>query len=287
MRMHCSPLERIGSSPYGGELFFKREDLYSYGGGNKVRRFISFFAKRPGLKRAAVLSNPGAHTFYSLYKLLAGGYEHCPPELLFFERQLKMSDYNRRIRELYESNSAIKIVTAPLPLLYIRSLLCSLNPFYKTALIGAGGHVSKRDNPSEELFYETLEQLESWGECRGLCYHLFPIASGNMADGFLRAIKRLGLKSHRLAAITTGAAAGIPLLHLKYRSNPYIQLYRPAKLSYSEYLQRAKQFKTQYGIGLDPNHTIHLPELLQKVKASRSDRLIVWITAPHIESNSF
>lgn len=290
------PLQQIpnGWGKYPN-VFAKRLDLIEPGGGNKVFRFQQFLKEHKNINTLVALSNPGAHTFHVLKALIPNlpkqvRDRHSPSgegnmKLLFLEQTMATNSYTKARQDLYLNKENIKVINAPFWQQLLRFLYYKYLGGSKYTTIGIGGHIDlKNSNPYEEVFREiqahppTPSQRE--GEKRQVI-HLFPIASGNMADCFLALTPKL--TNHRLAGVTTGGKRTFSYLNFKYRSNKNISLFRPLDYSYDAYKKKAQAFYDKSGFWLDPTHTIHLLDVLDQELLPKDAAIVMWITCPLVE----
>lgn len=295
-----SPLQRVLALEKGYPIFLKREDLLFPGGGNKVRRFQAFFEKMGQVDRVATLSDPGAHTFYILRHFLVDGDSNeeigGAKELIFLERKTPLTPYAEMIRQKYLQHPNIKVSQASSFIQMLRFMLYKYASFGRVQTIGIGGHVKVTPNPFERALEECVEQLKQ-EHIKGNVVHLFPISSGNMADGFLHYVHKQGLTHHFFVGVTTGDRFSIPLLQWKYAKEKRMKLVRPKRYSYAEYVNKATEFYQKTSVWLDPIHTIHLTDVLEdqpflknrtfpKVATFPKDEptLVLWITSPFVKN---
>lgn len=268
MKMIC-PLQPIENGWHGySTVFAKRLDLV---GGNKGFRFMQFFKEHKNIKTLVALSNPGAHTFHVL--------KDGKLNYLFLEQEMETNPYTEARREIYLTQKNIQVIQSPFWQQMIRFFYYKYFGKKEYTTIGIGGHIDLKDtNPYEKVFRECCEQLTSVSTIGKKVIHLFPIASGNMADCFLQL-----LSDHQLAAVTTGGKRTFPYLQFKYRSRKNICLYKPLDYSYEEYKEKAKSFYNKSNFWLDPTHTIHLLDVLDQQLLPKEAIIVMWITCPLVE----
>jgi hypothetical protein len=289
-----SPLQRVPSLEKEQPVFLKREDLISPGGGNKVRRFQAFFEKHKDAKKVATLSDPGAHTFQILKHFLKENIKEDirdetedqgqlgAEQLIFLERDTPLTPYAEIIREHYRYHPDIRVSQASSFIQLLKYTFYKYASFGRVKTVGIGGNVKISPNPFEQAMEECLEQLQRAG-VEGDVVHLFPISSGNMADGFLHYVHRKGVGHHSFIGITTGDRLSIPWLKLKYVKEKKIKLIKPASYSYKGYCQKALAFHQKTSVWLDPIHTIHLTDALEKHSFPQDSTIVLWITCPFIK----
>jgi hypothetical protein len=284
------PLEKINDG-WGGykNVFVKRLDLF---GGNKVFRFEQFFKKNKDIETLVAFSNPGAHTFH----VLGGPPPNSFPKgrgislnnmsgnmkLLFLEQEMPTNSYTEARRNLYLNKENTKVIQAPFWQQMIRFLYYKYFGGKKYTTLGIGGHIDLKDaNPYKEIAYP-LEPSKYEGEEKQV-YHLFPIASGNMADCLISFISKKENINHHLIGITTGGKRTFSFLNFKYRNNKKISLYRPLEYSYESYKEKARLFYEKANFWLDPTHTIHLLDIMDQELLPKDAVIVMWITCPLVE----
>jgi hypothetical protein len=273
MKVDHSPLEKHYWN--NRSFFVKREDYLTPGGGNKVRRFHAFFQRYPNLKRMVTLSDRGSHTF-----LISHYFQTNKHHFLFLERKRPKNEYSDRNKQCYKSNENTTVISKSfwkLLLLYGYYRFLCFDPRVKT--IGIGGKVSEKLNPSANALEECMQQLEEMNE-KGTIIHLFPIASGQMADGFLRV--RHARTRHHLFGVMTGDKATLLSLRYKFRKNKeQLTLIRKKNLTPEILDEKAISFYQATGIWVDPIHTVHLLPALEKITLTdKSSKVVLWITCP-------
>jgi hypothetical protein len=296
-----TPLQGVPKDPAKTEpaLFLKREDLLPFGGGNKVRRFL-FWLKElsesessPGThlrnKTVAVLSDRGAHTFRVLTRMLEG--EVSPiASLVFWERATPGTPYSNRIRRTYMNHPNISVRSGASLEMFLRFLWTKCLGASGTEVMGVGGSVSTKGQPYRKVFEECLRQLAELGKAETRVWHLFPVASGNMADFFLRAIREKTLTNHRVIGVLTGPVLLLRLfVRFKYLWERNIVLVRRPRLSWSEYEAAATRFFKRTGVWVDPNHMLYAASLLDDLPpfVRREDVVIFWVTCPFVQESDF
>ncbi len=285
------PLQQIPNG-YGKyqNVFAKRLDLIKPGGGNKVFRFQQFFKEHKNIKTLVALSNPGAHTFHILQALIPSPSPVGEGDIkfLFLEQEMPTNPYTEARRNLYLNKEGIKVIQAPFWKLLLQFLYYKYFGGSQYTTIGIGGHIDlKNSNPYESVFKECIEQTPlltspQRREEERQVIHLFPIASGNMADCFLALIPKEDQK-HYLAGVTTGGKRTFSYLNFKYGSNKNLSLYKPLEYSYKTYTEKAKLFYEKTNFYLDPTHTIHLLDVLDQELLPKDASIVLWITCPLVE----
>lgn len=271
-------LEEVHLREFGGRAFLKREDLYGPAGGNKVRRFDAFFGDRPRMTRVMGLSDPGAHTFHVLKEYLADESQNTGTDrLLFLERSVEITPYAARLREGYANNPRIHVSRAPLSTQVAKYMVNRY--LLHVPSVGIGGSMHLSPNPFADAMRETVHQLRARGAGANAA-HLFALASGTMADGFL---EETAFTQTKLIAALTGSPSTRPFVRSRYRNLPGLTLQDPPRTSWGEYKQLASRFHDQTGVWLDPTHTIHLLELLRNPVVQNSRNIVLWITCPRID----
>jgi hypothetical protein len=288
-----SPLQRVHALEKEFPVFLKREDLLVPGGGNKVRRFQAFFEETGQVDKVATLSDPGAHTFHILKHFLLDGDSDegigGAKQLIFLERKTPLTPYRETIRESYRQLPNIKVSQASSFIQLLRFMLYKYASFGRVQTIGIGGHVKATPNPFERAMEECIEQLKQ-EHIEGNVVHLFPISSGNMADGFLSYVHKKGVAQHSFVGVTTGDRFSIPLLMRKYAKEKKINLIKPNRYSYQEYVSKATEFHQKTSVWLDPIHTIHLTDVLEDHSFPNDSTfpkdvtLVLWITCPYVKN---
>ncbi len=285
MSIKISPLQEITNHPWGDfRLLLKREDLLIPAGGNKVRRFDAFFEKRGHLKAVMTLSNPGSHSFHVLTRYLKPGTEEAGCDHLYFlERNIRMSPYHKSRRQDYLFHTGVTVIPGD-----IISLLSRQSDLRRqgVAQIGIGGQVSIHPNPYLAVMEQCVGQLREAGIDTAV-EHILPVASGNMADGFLKYIQDNRLKGQTLLAIMTGALPSRWMLRIKYFREEYLKLKLPVKIDYAAYKVLAHQFHEVTGVWLDPGHTIQFMPFLKKNSSLKGKTLVLWMTHPFLEKLIF
>jgi len=282
--IQISPLQRAERLGRGGSVLLKREDLLRPAGGNKVHRFAALRSGADTPRRLVTLSDPGAHSFEVLRRFLhEHGQEAGIDRLLFLERPRVISPYQMRIRQRYLEDPRVEVRTGPLLLQLLRLVLLRL--FARLTgdrVLGIGGHVEQEPNPHTEVFRACVEQLDADGY-RGEVLHVFPIASGQMADGFLRYLRAHPQRRHRLLGLVTAPTLVRPWLWLKYWRRPEIELLPVRPVDYPAYLRNARDFHARSGVWLDPQHSIHLADFLHSTTETRAPTIVLWVTCPLID----
>jgi hypothetical protein len=115
----------------------------------------------------------------------------------------------------------------------------------------------------------------------GPVVHLFPVASGNMLEGFPQRNARSAQLDHSFIGVTTGYRFSIPLLNIKYRGSREVTFIRPIHHTMKQYRKRAARFHRHTGVWLDPIHTIHLYDVLETGPFPEHSTIVVWITCPY------
>jgi hypothetical protein len=219
---------------YKNEIYVKRMDLLPRGGGNKVPRFDSWFKNQGHVNRVMCLSNPGSHTFHVLSHYLNTDTDlPGADELIALEQSLDMPLYSLDLKKKYDKLSNVQSSTRPFLIQLLIFLLHKWTGWNNTKTIGIGGHINIKENPYEKIFAETLAELPE-----GKTAHIFPVASGNMADCFLDIIEKREL-NHQLFCVTTGAAITKYTLSVKYNRNANINLL-PKKRIDSEMYKKSR-----------------------------------------------
>lgn len=276
----------------GPAVFLKREDLLPFGGGNKVRRLLCWLDEQvragrpPG--RVAALSDQGSHTFGVLSRMAAEGRTPIR-SLLFWERATPPTPYSRRIREGYLHRPDVVVQPGSLPGLLLRCASSRLFKRSEVAVLGIGGSVRTVAQPYRGVFAECREQLGGQGKGRARTWHVLPVASGNMADDFLRSIREGGRHNHRLVGVLTGPLPSRLLMRLHYGRERKMTLLRMPLLAWQQYLEAAAEFFGRTGVWLDPNHAIHAARALARLKCSAGpdDAIVLWVTCPFIPDLDF
>ncbi|MBB6734061.1 hypothetical protein [Cohnella zeiphila] len=264
----------------------KREDLIRPGGGNKVRRFQAFFDRYGSVDRLVAMSDPGSHTFRILLQFLQENEGKGAKELHFLERAAVTTPYADQGRKLYLNHPRVTVRQAPALIQLAKYLAYRWLPFRGVRTIGIGGWVSLSPNPFETAFSECIQQLQEYN-VEGPIVHLFPIASGNMLDGFLHRKARSAPMDHSFIGVTTGHRLSAPLLRMKYGRYREVAFIRPFRLSMEQYRNRAVRFHRHTGVWLDPIHTIHLYDVLESRRLPKDAAIVVWITCPYLDSIDF
>jgi hypothetical protein len=279
-----SPLQRVRTFPQQAQIFLKREDLIEPGGGNKVRRFQAFFEQHGLLDRVVAMSDPGSHTFQILLHFLRQHDGKGAKQLHFLERAASTSTYSDQVRKLYVDHPQVTFSHAPAFIQLIKFL--AYKWFSGVQTIGIGGRVQLSPNPFEMAFDECIRQLQEYN-IEGPVIHLFPIASGNMLDGFLQRNARSAQMDHSFIGVTTGYRFSIPWLKFKYRRYREVTFVRPIHHTMKQYRKRAARFHQHTGVWLDPIHTLHLCDVLETHPFQEQSTIVVWITCPYIDSIDF
>lgn len=272
-----SPLQRVPGRVLGipahVELYLKREDQLSFGGGNKVRRLLHWKTMHPHLQRVGVLSDRGSHTFYCLSRM-AEQFAY----ITLYERACEATPYRETLREVYQSTPGVQVIEGSLPLLWLRSQQEG------ECLLGIGGALPECADAYRAPMEECLDQLAYEGKNHLLTWHVFPIASGTMADGFLQVFRERGLHNHRICGVLTGHTLSKPWLHWRYRMQLNVCLWRTSPLSWVGYRDLAREMHESTGLWVDPNHGIYSWSILPELCASmtRENVLIYWVTSPDL-----
>ncbi len=256
-------------------LFAYRLDLV---GGSKVVRFQHFLKQHSTIETLVAFSYPGAQTFHVLNALNSSLEKNRQMKLLFLEQEAKENPFTEARRDLYLKEENIKVINAPFWQQMFRFFFYKYFGGKKYTTLGIGGHIELNGgNPYAEFYNDACSKLES-----KKIIHLFCIASGNMADCFLEIIKQKNNK-HHLAGVTTGGNKTFPYLSYKYRNEKNISLYRPQDYSYEAYKEKAKAFYQQSGFWLDPTHTIHLLDVLNRNLLPKDATIVMWVTCSLVE----
>lgn len=275
-----SPLQRVTLNGTHKDLYLKREDLLCPAGGNKVRRFRAWLDTNSRAHTIAAMSDPGAHTFRVLQSLLDHPrYRNRIRRLVFLETLRPTNFYSRSIRAKYLCDKRIHVMRTSVWLQTMLLKVLGLLP--GVASLGIGGHVRLSPNPFSEALEETNRQLAT-DQVSGTFIHVFPIASGTMLDGFLSSRHRESRNS--FVGIMTGHPITRHLLASKYSYNESVTLVPSRPLGWSDYTEKAQRFHAQTGVWLDPVHTIHMLDVLERFSTS-ADGVVLWITCPFIDSD--
>jgi len=273
-----SGLQKVKIDGIDRELYLKREDLYGYPGGNKMRRFIYWLKRNKATSSVVAISDPGAHTFYVLQKLL----DHnpvsgsCYKRAFFLQTTRRLSAYSRVVHAQYVKDPRVHVLTAPFILLLLMQWFLQLFPRCKA--VGIGGSFSFKHNPFADAFNDIYHKQSPLKGCP-LVHHVFAMASGTMLDGFIQSLKK-NSRPVQLHGITTGSPLARAFLRKKYRGISCLLLHPPQKCPEDRYLYLAEQFYRQTGVVLDPVHTIQLYEYLLQETIDPSEPVVVWLTAP-------
>ncbi len=262
----------------GIEFYLKREDLLAPVGGNKVRRFHPIFNSGAKPKGVIALSDPGSHTFLVVAKYLE---DH--QQAVFFERNIPLTTYTKENREKYLNHANITVIRQPfwkLWFLWLRHKhILSSKDLYA---LGVGGQTNELF-PSAEALWECERQLELL-ENKGAVQHLFPIASGQMLEGFLWH-QQSSEWNPGFHGVMTGPLVSRLLLKRKYKNQETVHLWKKRKIT-GETIQQAESFFHSTGVWLDPLHTIYLLNVLSEVSKHPANKTIVfWITSPYQDKN--
>ena len=273
---------------------FKREDLLPYGGGNKVRRFLTWLRELQEVHTqdhdsydrrlsVAAFSNVGSHTFAVLAKMLEANV-YGLNRLLLWERAQPRTPYTEKIRSQYENQSGVSVVCGPSLILTIRWLLARWSPWSTCKTMGIGGAVTTRTSAYHDAIIECDHQLCDMGLQGKRRWHLFPVASGNMADAFLRVFQEKQWTHHRVLGVQTGPWIARYRNRWRYSRSEQIVLQPAGQISWSQYVSESAHFFQQTEIGLDPVHMIHVARLLKNLPkcVDANDVVIVWVTCPCI-----
>ncbi len=266
---------------YKREFYAKRMDLLPRGGGNKVPRFDNWFKNRGHIERVMSLSNPGSHTFHVLSHYLTD--DPSKPgaaELIALEQSMKVPRYSLQLKRQYDALDNVTSSTRPFLIQLLIFLWHTYTGWNKTKTIGIGGHIHIQENPYEQIFTETLHTLP-----KGKIAHIFPVASGNMADCFLDIIKTKKL-DHKLFCITTGAAITHYSLGLKYLFNRNMHLLPKKNADSATYQAAAAEFYKACAVRLDPVHTIQTALYIGDPMFDEYT-VVIWITNPLIHQFVF
>lgn len=248
-------------SPPGIRFFLKREDLLPFGGGNKVRRLMHWRKAHPQCRELTVLSDYGSHTFYSLSQM-APAFD----SLTFYERRCPSTPYREAVRKRYVDVPGVRIIQGSLPELWLHSQRD------RRPRLGIGGSLPSSAMAYRDPMRACIEQLTRMRIEGPSVLHVFPIATGTMADGFLQELKVQPGAQHTLVGVLTGHPLTRPWLRLRYLREPLLQLVRaPRPLA-----------APQHGVFLDPNHGIYAWQaLLHLVPTLQENSIVIfWITAP-------
>lgn len=252
----------------GVRLFMKREDLLPYGGGNKVRRLLHWRESHPTCRELTVLSDYGSHTFYTLSRM-ASAFD----ALIFYERRCATTPYRDAMHQAYSYAPGISIVQGSLGELWLRSQAD------RRPRLGIGGNMPSAAVAYREPMRDCVQQLHHQGVVGVPIVHIFPIASGTMADGFLQELAVCApATGHSLIGVLTGHPLARPWLRLRYARQPLMRLLPSDP-------QNVGQVAGQRAVGgahLDPNHGLYAwHALLRLLPKLRKDSVAVfWVTSP-------
>ncbi|MBD3421522.1 MAG: hypothetical protein GF398_15495 [Chitinivibrionales bacterium] len=275
-----SPLQRVQLPGIADAVYLKREDLLPHGGGNKVRRFDRFFAERGRIPVGITLSDAGAHTFIVLASYLSTSQHAGAQKLIFLELNNPLSPYARRLRQTYSATDGIVTIRGPLLRQLLRLKWYELTG--KAISLGLGGDVTLHENPFGKALVECVAQLRDHSERRPVL-HLFPYSSGVMARGFIEAIESSGMVGQNLQAVVTSTSRIARFVKPLAQRSGRIHFAFARQISWTTYCVRARSFFEHSGVWLDPVHTIHLAEILERRHFVRHSALVVWITCPFID----
>lgn len=292
IELPVTPLQPVpdyfGRHAGGPRVFLKREDLLPFGGGNKVRRFLCWLQERSDKgqlagSRVAALSDRGAHTFLVLARMAASG--RLPVRsLLFWERATASSPYSEKVRQGYLDRADVKVHSGGLLSLLLRYAWARL--FRRTALcvLGIGGSARTVGQPYRGVFLECTRQLAEHGHETVRTWHVFPIASGNMADGFLRTMREESLRNHRLIGVLTGPMPSRLWVRLRYALETRLSLLRLPRMKWRQFQEMAASFHRRTGVWVDPNHAIYAALALDRLPSAvgPKDAVVLWITCPRL-----
>lgn len=259
--------------PRTDKIKLVRLDLLDIAGGNKIPRFRELLRDKPNPQRVVVISNRGSHTFYTLSNLFNN------TKLIFLELPGRKDPYSMNLYRLYRTKSNVNLIKGNFLFLLIIELFYKLLFGRGTLFIGIGGHIKNPDKVYENNF---LQALESCKKNSKVC-HIFPIASGNMLDSFIYTVNKHNIKNQYFIGVTTGSPLSIPLLKCKYRKYNNIELKRPNRYDYMDYVNKADEFNKKYSVILDPIHSIHILDALDSKTIREYSQIILWITNPYIE----
>jgi len=284
VELPVTPLERVpaGTGRPAGTLFFKREDLLPFGGGNKVRRFLHFFERRPDCIRAAALSDLGAHTFAVLASMRA---DPALPlsALTFYERRVPANPYRERLARTYADCADIEVRRGAGVLLWLRWCAAGLVRSSRCRRLGVGGRAPDAHGAYAPVVDECVAQLADAGTPEGPVIHVFPMASGDMAGAFLRRFDERGLADHRVVGVMTGPGFSRAWLRLRYAARARLTLRRAGALTWARYLEAAQACHAATGVWLDPVHAIHAWEVLRHAPEAFAEATVVlWVTCMHM-----
>lgn len=262
----------------GIEFYLKREDLLAPVGGNKVRRFHPIFNSGTKPQKVIALSDPGSHTF-----LVAAKYLEDHQQAVFFERNIPLTAYAKENRKRYLTYPNITVIRQPFWKLWFlwlwhKHLLSSKN----LCALGVGGQTND-EFPSAEALRECERQLEQL-HINGTVQHLFPIASGQMLDGFLWH-QQFSEWNPNFHGVMTGPLVSQIMLKRKYKKRKTVHLWQKRKKT-DVTIQQAKSFYNSTGVWLDPLHTIYLLNVLSEISKHPTNKpIIFWVTSPYQGKN--
>jgi hypothetical protein len=257
-------------------LFAYRLDI---GGGSKVVRFQHFLKEHSTIETLVAFSYPGAQTFHVLNAINSNLEKNRQMKLLFLEQETQANPFTVARRNLYLKQENIKVINGPFWQQMFHFFFYKYFGGKKYTTLGIGGHIELNGgNPYAEVYNDCCKKLNDGQEV----IHVFSIASGNMADCFLKVIEQKNNK-HQLAGVTTGGNKTFPYLSYKYRNEKNITLHRPLDYSYETYKEKARAFHQKSGFWLDPTHTIHLLDTLDQNLLPKDATIVMWITCPLVE----
>lgn len=284
IKLPVTDLRLISFDKEHPHIFLKYESHLPFGGGNKVRRFLNWLEENKDAKEINIASDIGSHSFYVLSRILHDA-QYKDLKATFWERNNESHlPYRAKLRNQYLQMKNVQVRTYSIKFFALWLFNVLMNN--KQQIFSLGGNIKVKTNSYKKTMSECIFQLKEYEIFKNTVWHLFPIASGRMADDFLTYLKKKNIHNHRIIGLLTGSNIVKPYLKTKYCLNKKITLVETKPITWNQYLECANHFHDKYQIFLDPIHTCHLYQFLQNIPSwiSKKDVIVVWLTEPLISS---
>jgi hypothetical protein len=265
---------------YQGQSFYVvREDLVPFGGGNKVRRYLSWLKENPTVSEIHILSNPGMHSLLSICTILKDmNFHHI--KLFLWELNVKLTEYTRLVRQRCLESGAIILSSRNSFFTLVRFL------YYKfkrkaNCLYSIGGKVELVQRAYAEAIDQCLQQIPLCESQQKEFIHVLPCASGMMVDDFLSYFKKNNITNHSIIACATGPYLPSLLLKIRFFFVRQIHVFSKPILSQEIINSIVGRVSDHYGLKIDPIHGVFAWQLLlQFLDVDRKNSsYIFWCTS--------
>ncbi len=269
---YIPPIDTLKIPNCSPNIFLVREDLGPLGGGNKVRRLCGWIGNKNQFKNLKLLSDSGSHSHLGLYRIFEAKIFPWLQSITLYERPTELNPYVSHIKNQMQPIPNLKV--EPLTSIFQwKKYLFAKGLDSKKIPIGAS---VKCNGIYENIL--TQKNFSNLDEEKTILS--MPIGSGNSFFEILNLAQNLFRNFEYLCPVT----ATVPRIwsKIKYTHTPKnVKLYYPAKLSWKEYMQKAKRFYDSSGVVLDPIHTIYLLDVIENRKFYKGN-IVLWISCPRI-----